>query len=197
MFTPELKTLLAVGACTVLVAAGCATQRAGDVPQIAYGGAKLNLGAVPTPAEMARYFSYPADGRSLPSGAGTYAQGEKVYQTKCMACHGDKLQGTPLGDRLIGGRGTLVNNNPAKAPVKTVESYWPYATSVFDYVKRAMPFNAPGSLTDDEAYAVVAYILGEANIVPKNAVINATTLAKVEMPNRNGFVSPDPRPDVP
>jgi cytochrome c len=113
-----------------------------------------------------------------------------------MACHGDKLQGTPQGDRLLGGRGTLVNNSAAKAPVKTVESYWPYATSVFDYVKRAMPFNAPGSLTDDEAYAVVAYILGEANIVPKNEVINATTLAKVQMPNRDGFVSPDPRPDV-
>ena len=128
---------------------------------------------------------------------GNYVQGEKVYQTKCMACHGDKLQGTSQGDRLLGGRGTLVNNSPAKAPVKTVESYWPYATSVFDYVKRAMPFNAPGSLTDDEAYAVVAYILGEANIVPKNSVINASTLAKVEMPNRNGFVSPDPRPDVP
>src|SRR5438094_1852382 len=197
MFTPELKTLLAVGACIVRVAAGCATQRAGDVPQSAYAGGKLNLGAAPTPAEMAHYFSYPADGRGLPPGSGNYAQGEKVYQTKCMACHGDKLQGTPQGDRLVGGRGTLVNNSAAKAPVKTVESYWPYATSVFDYVKRAMPFNAPGSLNDDEAYAVIAYILGEANIVPKNELINATTLAKVQMPNRDGFVSPDPRPDVP
>src|SRR5437016_4327751 len=197
MFTRRAARWLGYSACAVLVAAGCATQRAGDVPQSAYAGGKLNLGAVPTPAEMARYFSYPADGRGLPSGSGSYAQGEKVYQTKCMACHGDKLQGTPLGDRLIGGRGTLVNNSPAKAPVKTVESYWPYATTIFDYVKRAMPFNVPGSLTDDEAYAVVAYILGEANIVPKNAVIKATALAKVEMPNRNGFVTPDPRPDVP
>jgi S-disulfanyl-L-cysteine oxidoreductase SoxD len=198
MFTLKLATRLGLGACAVLVAAGCAMQqRSGDVPRTASAGSKLNLGAAATSAEIAHYFSYPADGRGLPPGSGSYAQGEKVYQTKCMACHGDKLQGTPLGDRLIGGRGTLVNNSPAKAPVKTVESYWPYATSVFDYVKRAMPFNAPGSLTDDEAYAVVAYILGEANIVPKNAVINATTLAKVEMPNRNGFVSPDPRPDVP
>jgi len=198
MFTLRTAKWLGVSACAALLAAGCAaTQRSGEVPQSAYAGGKLNLGTAPTTAEIAHYFSYPADGRGLPSGSGSYAQGEKVYQTKCLACHGDKLQGTPLGDRLIGGRGTLVNNSPAKAPVKTVESYWPYATSVFDYVKRAMPFNAPGSLTDDEAYAVVAYILGEANIVAKNEVINAGTLARVQMPNRNGFVSPDPRPDVP
>jgi S-disulfanyl-L-cysteine oxidoreductase SoxD len=184
-------------ACAALVAAGCATPRPGDVPQVAYGGAKLNLGAAPTAAELSNYFSYPADGRGLPPGSGNYAQGEKVYQTKCMACHGDKLQGTSQGDRLLGGRGTLVNNSPAKAPVKTIESYWPYATTIFDYVKRAMPFNAPGSLSDDEAYAVVAYILGEANIVAKNEVINASTLPRAQMPNRNGFVSPDPRPDVP
>src|SRR5438046_7320335 len=198
MFTLRTAKWLGVSACAALLAAGCAaTQRSGEVPQSAYAGGKLNLGTAPTIAEIAHYFSYPADGRGLPSGSGSYAQGEKVYQTKCLVCHGDKLQGTPLGDRLIGGRGTLVNNSPAKAPVKTVESYWPYATSVFDYVKRAMPFNAPGSLSDDEAYAVVAYILGEANIVAKNEVINAGTLARVQMPNRNGFVSPDPRPDVP
>ena len=198
MFTLRTAKWFGVSACAALLAAGCAaTQRSGEVPQSAYAGGKLNLGTAPTTAEIAHYFSYPADGRGLPSGSGSYAQGEKVYQTKCLACHGDKLQGTPLGDRLIGGRGTLVNNSPAKAPVKTVESYWPYATSVFDYVKRAMPFNAPGSLSDDEAYAVVAYILGEANIVAKNEVINAGTLARVQMPNRNGFVSPDPRPDVP
>jgi len=198
MFTLRTAKWLGVSACAALLAAGCAaTQRSGEVPQSAYAGGKLNLGTAPTTAEIAHYFSYPADGRGLPSGSGSYAQGEKVYQTKCLACHGDKLQGTPLGDRLIGGRGTLVNNSPAKAPVKTVESYWPYATSVFDYVKRAMPFNAPGSLSDDEVYAVVAYVLGEANIVAKNEVINASTLARVQMPNRNGFVSPDPRPDVP
>jgi len=178
-----------------LIATGCATQ--GDVPQTAYGGGKLNLGSAPAAMDMAHYFSYPADGRGLPPGSGTYAQGEKVYQTKCIACHGTKLEGTKLGDRLIGGRGTLVNNSPAKAPVKTVESYWPYATTLFDYVKRAMPFNAPGSMSDAEIYAVVAYVLGEANIVSKDAVMSATTLPGVQMPNRNGFVSPDPRPDVP
>src|SRR6266403_2952359 len=117
MFTPRVLTRrLGLSACTVLVVAGCATQRSGDVPQAAYGGAKLDLGTAPAADELSHYFSYLADGRGLPPGSGNYAQGEKVYQTKCMACHGDKLQGTSQGDRLIGGRGTLVNNSPAKAP---------------------------------------------------------------------------------
>jgi cytochrome c len=179
------------------LAAGCAAQRSAQAPQPAYAGGKLGLGSTPTSTELAHYFSYPADGRGLPPGSGSYAEGQKVYQAKCVACHGEKLEGTKIGDKLIGGRGTLVNNSPAKAPVKTVESYWPYATTLFDYVKRAMPFNAPGSLTDNEVYAVSAYILGEANIVPKGAVMNASTLARVQMPNRNGFTSPDPRPDAP
>lgn len=196
MCTLKATRGLGFAACTLLFAAGCATQRSADVPQTAYVGGKLNLGTTLTTADLANHFSYPADGRGLPPGSGSYAQGEKIYQAKCMACHGDKLQGSPLGDRLIGGRGTLVNNSPTKAPVKTVESYWPYATTLFDYVKRAMPFNAPGSLSNDEVYAVVAYVLGEANIVAKSDVMDASSLPKVQMPNRDGFVSPDPRPDV-
>jgi cytochrome c len=105
------------------------------------------------------------------------------------------LQGNPAkgvgGDKLIGGRGTLAS----KSPVKTVESYWPYATTLFDYVKRAMPFSSPGSLTNDQVYGVVAYILSEAKIIPPTDTMNATTLPKVEMPNRNGF-EPDPRPEL-
>jgi cytochrome c len=93
--------------------------------------------------------------------------------------------------RLIGGRGTLATKNP----VLTVESYWPYATTVFDYVRRAMPFQAPGSLTADEVYAVVAYVLGEANIIDKTMILDAQTLPRVEMPNRDGFIS-DPRPEL-
>lgn len=177
-----------------LALAGCVTHRA-PAPSEPFP-AKLELGTTPAQSELAHYFSYPADGRGLPPGSGTYAQGQKVYQAKCVACHGAKLEGTKLGDRLIGGRGTLVNDSPARGPVKTVESYWPYATTIFDYVKRAMPFNAPGSLTDAEVYSVVAYILGEANIVEKGQVIDAATLPNVPMPNRDGFVSPDPRPDV-
>ena len=92
------------------------------------------------------------------------------------------------GERL---NGTLTS----EAPVKTVESYWPYATTLFDYVKRSMPFTAPGSLSDEQVYSVVAYILGEANILPKNAAVNASSLPNIAMPNRNGFV-PDPRPEL-
>jgi S-disulfanyl-L-cysteine oxidoreductase SoxD len=138
------------------------------------------------------------DGRNLPAGQGDYAAGKKVYQTKCSACHGADLQGVaalpnmPAGAalRLIGGRGTLATKNP----VLTVESYWPYATTLFDYIRRAMPYSAPGSLTADEIYAVSAYILAEGNITNKALVLNAQTLPRVQMPNRDGFI-PDPRPE--
>jgi cytochrome c len=118
-----------------------------------------------------------------------------VYADKCAACHGKQLEGNPAkgigGDKLLGGRDTLAS----KTPVKTVESYWPYATTLFDYVKRAMPFNTPGSLSDDEVYSVVAYILSEAKIIKPADKMNATTLPQVVMPNRDGF-EPDPRPEV-
>jgi S-disulfanyl-L-cysteine oxidoreductase SoxD len=91
------------------------------------------------------------------------------------------------GDKLIGGRGTLAS----ETPVKTIESYWPYATTLFDYVKRSMPFTAPGSLRDEQVYSVVAYILAEANILPKNAALDANSLPNVAMPNRDGFVPGD------
>src|SRR5437588_10136398 len=156
---------------------------------------RLGIGTMPPQEELARVFAIPPDGRGLPPGKGTYAQGQKVYADSCVACHGDKLQGVPTagigGDKLIGGRGTLAT----EAPVKTVGSYWPYATTLFDYVKRSMPFTAPGSLSDEQVYSVVAYILGEANILPKNAEVNASSLPAIAMPNRNGFV-PDPRPEI-
>ena len=98
-----------------------------------------------------------------------------------------------LSDRLVGGFGTLRDRNP----VRTVGSYWPYATTLFDYVRRAMPFNTPESLTDDQVYAVSAYVLSMNGILPDDAVLNAANLPKIAMPNRNGFISPDPRPDVP
>jgi len=155
------------------------------------------FGSTPTDAEIAAYkgLSAQPDGSGLPPGKGSYEDGKKVYAESCAACHGEKLEGLPPpgagGDKLIGGRGSLAS----AAPVKTVESYWPYASTLFDYIKRAMPFNAPGNLTDDQVYAVTAYILGEANIVPKTAVMDAASVPKVEMPNRKGFV-PDPRPEI-
>lgn len=130
------------------------------------------------------------DGRGLPSGAGSVAQGKAVYERTCAACHGMKGEGKPA-DRLVGGRGTLATPRP----VKTVGSFWPYATTIFDYVRRAMPYDKPQSLTNDEVYAVTAYLLHLNGIVPESAVMNAQTLPKVEMPNRNGFTA-DTRPDL-
>jgi mono/diheme cytochrome c family protein len=156
---------------------------------------RFGLGTETGPAELARFFSIPPDGRGLPPGSGTAASGAKVFADTCVSCHGEKLQGNPQpgigGDRLLGGRGTLATN----APVKTVESYWPYATTLFDYVKRAMPFNAPGSLKDDEVYSVVAYILSEAKIIKPDETVNAQTLPKIVMPNHDGFI-PDERPEL-
>ena len=116
-----------------------------------------------------------------------------LYQQQCASCHGQHLEGG-TGDRLIGGRGSLPNSDATKAPVKTVESYWPYATTLFDYIKRAMPLPAPDSLTNDEVYALVAYILSEAKIISADTVLDAASLAKIKMPNRDGFIG-DPRPD--
>jgi cytochrome c len=151
------------------------------------------FGTVPAQEELQRFVSPLPDGRGLPPGSGTVEQGRAIYTQQCVACHGEQLQGGQ-GDRLVGGRGTLVNDNPAKPPVKTVESYWPYATTLFDYIKRAMPLTSPGSLSNDEVYALCAYILSQANIVPADATMSNISLARVRMPNRDGFVA-DPRPE--
>ena len=123
------------------------------------------------------------DGVGLPPGNGTPAQGAAVYAEKCTACHGQKGEGQP-NDRLVGGQ--LTGDQPA---VKTVGSYWPYATTLFDYTRRAMPWQQTKSLTNDEVYAVSAYILRLNGIIGDNDVLNAMTLPKVAMPNRDGFIS--------
>jgi len=123
------------------------------------------------------------DGVGLPAGSGTPAQGAMVFAAKCAACHGAKGEGG-AGPRLVGGQGTL----PAPSiPVQTVGSYWPYATTVFDYVRRTMPWNQPKTLTNDEVYSVTAYILNMNGIVKDGETMNKDTLAKVRMPNRDGF----------
>lgn len=131
-------------------------------------------------------------GKNLPPGSGTVSEGKAVYQQTCVACHGVKGEGGGIGGRLVGGFGTLDTDHP----VKTVGSYWPYATTLFDYVHRAMPFNNPQSLSNDEVYAVSAYILYLNDIIERDAVMNAETLPEVEMPNRGGFIRSYPWPDV-
>jgi S-disulfanyl-L-cysteine oxidoreductase SoxD len=128
------------------------------------------------------------DGAGLPSGRGTARQGEAVYAAKCQACHGQKGVGGP-NDVLVGGIGSLA---PGQVPVKTVGSYWPYATTLFDYVRRAMPFPESKSLTNDQLYAVSAYILNLNGIVGPDDVLDAKSLPQVRMPNRDGFI-PFPR----
>jgi cytochrome c len=132
------------------------------------------------------------DGSGLPPGSGTPAQGKRVYLDKCSACHGDQGQGNePPAPQLVGGIGTLASSSP----IRTVGSYWPYATTVWDFIRRAMPYSRPGTLTADETYAVTAYLLSLNKIIPRNAVMDQKTLPAIRMPNRDGFV-PDPRPDV-
>ena len=182
----------AVGVAAVVSACAVAPGDGGNANANATAQS-YDFGQPATPAELARFYSSQPDGSDLPKGSGTVAQGRAVYEAQCLACHGDNLQGG-LGDRLIGGRGTLVNDDPAKAPVKTVESYWPYATTLFDYIKRAMPLTAPESLSDDEVYALCAYILSRANVIGADATMDAKSLAAVRMPNRDGFI-PDVRPE--
>ena len=130
------------------------------------------------------------NGEGLPPGRGTVKQGAMVFAAKCAACHGPTGTEGPK-DRLVGGQGTLATARP----MKTIGSYWPYATTLFDYIRRAMPLNAPQSLTADQIYAVTAWLLYQNTILAEDAVMDAQSLPKVQMPNRNGFIR-DPRPDV-
>jgi cytochrome c len=143
-----------------------------------------NLGREATPAQIAGWdISVGPDGVGLPPGKGTPAAGALVYEQKCQACHGARGAGQP-NDRLVGGQGTLAS----KTPVKTIGSYWPYATTVFDYVRRAMPYIQPQSLTNDEVYALTAYLLNLNGIIGDGDEMNAQTLPKVKMPNQTNFI---------
>ena len=129
----------------------------------------------------------------MPEGRGTAAEGREVYARRCARCHGPKGEGgdEPKQSPLVGGRGSL----KTPKPLKTVGSYWPYAPSVWDYVNRAMPLDRPGTLTHNQVYSLVAFIFSMNGIIGENDVLDAKTLAKIRMPNRDGFV-PDARPDV-
>lgn len=149
------------------------------------------VGRPATAADVASWnLDVAPDGKSLPAGSGSVKQGREVYAAQCAACHGATGEGG-AGDRLSGGIGTLATPKP----VRTVGSYWPYATTLFDYIRRAMPLHAPQSLTASEVYAVTGYVLFLNGVVQEDATMDARTLSGVKMPNRDGFVS-DPRPDV-
>jgi hypothetical protein len=183
-----LKRLMLVTGATLWALGGT-----GFAAESGYGG-PYGFGSTPSKEEIAAVdIDVMPDGRGLGPGTGTYDAGRELYMQECAACHGEDLQGVSEtgGASLIGGRDSLASGQP----VKTVESYWPYTTTLVDYVKRAMPFHSPGSLTDDQVYDVVAFVLAEAGIIAKDQKIDAQNLAGIEMPNRDGFI-PDPRPDV-
>jgi cytochrome c len=152
---------------------------------------QYGIGRAATDAEIAGWnIDIGRDGSNLPPGSGNVSHGREVFEQQCAACHGANGEGG-VGDRLVGGQGTLATNKP----VKTVGSYWPYAPTLFDYIRRAMPQNAPQSLSNEDVYAVSAYILNLNGLVAADARLDAKSLAAIRMPNREMFVG-DPRPDV-
>jgi S-disulfanyl-L-cysteine oxidoreductase SoxD len=170
--------------CAVLLA---------TVPLIAQSLQTPGLGVGrPATAEEIRELSgaIAPDGSGLPEGSGTVAAGRDVFAAQCARCHGPQAQGD-IGPALVGGQGTLATSRP----IKTVGSFWPYATTLWDYINRAMPFDKPGLLKPQEVYAVAAYILNLNGIIRDTDVMDAKSLPKVKMPNSDGFIA-DPRPDV-
>jgi S-disulfanyl-L-cysteine oxidoreductase SoxD len=171
-----------IGASAALVVA-CATCAQAQSP---YG-----IGRSATPAEIAGWnIDIDRYGDNLPPGSGSVSHGREVFDQQCAACHGTRGEGG-VGDRLVGGQGTLATPKP----VRTVGSYWPYAPTLFDYIRRAMPQNAPQSLSNEDVYAVSAFILNLNGLLAADATLDARTLSAIEMPNRSMFVG-DPRPDV-
>jgi cytochrome c len=143
-----------------------------------------NLGRPVDPAEIAAWdISVLPDGTGLPPGGGTPDQGERIYAQKCAACHGENAKGG-TNAALVGGRALTDGIDTPK----TIANFWPYATTVFDYIRRAMPWQQPRTLTDNEVYALTAYILAQNKLISDSESMNAETLPKVRMPNRNGFI---------
>jgi mono/diheme cytochrome c family protein len=156
----------------------------------ARAGDPYGIGRPATQQEIAGWdIDVSPSGAGLPPGHGDVHEGEALFAEKCASCHGVHGEGKPM-DPLVGGLGTIHD----KKPHETVGSFWPYATTLFDFVRRAMPLNAPQSLTPDEIYAVSAYVLFLNGIVPEGTTLDQDNLAKIEMPNRGGFVSAYPSP---
>ena len=159
---------------------------------------RFGLGHPPTAATVAaENIDVSPNGEGLPSGNGTPAQGAAIYAGACASCHGANGEGKPPQyPQLIGGpRGAFNFASDPKIP-RTIGNYWPYATTVFDYIRRAMPLTAPGSLSADQTYAVTAFLLNREGLIPDGAVMDARSLPAVQMPARSHFVSDDRRGSI-
>ena len=154
------------------------------VPDLCLAGPTPSLGELMSQEEIAFWDrSITPDGSNLPAGSGSVKEGEAVYLAKCAACHGEDGRGQHPMVALAGGQGSLTTAKP----IKTVGSYWPYATTLFDYIRRAMPFGQQKSLTDDEVYAVTAYVLFANDLVSGNAQLSSSRLPNIAMPNHGHF----------
>jgi len=166
-----MRRLGVAAACVALALAGLASAGAGNG----------TIGRAPTAAELrAADISIAPDGRGLPPGRGSSRDGEAPYQSLCAACHGARGEGRGDFPALVGGRGSV----GTASPVLTVGSYWPYATTLWDYIRRAMPYLSPGTLTPDQVYALTAFLLRANDIIPADLDLTEKTLPRVRMPNR-------------
>ena len=154
---------------------------------------KYNIGKIATKIEIAGWdIDVRPDGVGAPKGSGNAIDGEEIYVNRCASCHGDFGEGVDRWPALVGGDGTLASHDPEK----TTGSYWPYASTIFDYVYRSMPFGEAQTLTYDETYKIVAYLLNMNEIIDEDFVLSEKNIGKIKMPNASGFSLPDPRPDV-
>ena len=152
----------------------------------------FGLGQIATAEQVAGWdIDVRPDGLGAPVGTGNAMDGEEIYAERCSACHGDFGEAVDNWPVLVGGAGTLTSHDP----VKTTGSYWPYASTMYDYIYRAMPFGEAQSLSHDETYQIVAYLLYMNDIIDDEFEVNQDTIGTIEMPNRDGFMLPDPRPD--
>ncbi len=168
-------------------AEGCAPE--GRCASTCGGAVNLGLGTPATPEEIKGWdIDVRPDGHGFPAGSGTAAKGEEIFQAQCATCHGEFGEGKDRWPTLAGGHGSLTHDRPEK----TIGSFWPYASTVFDYVKRAMPFGNAQSLTDDEIYAVTAYLLQMNDVIKDpNFVLDAKSIVAIKMPNADGFYEDD------
>ncbi|HTR76465.1 MAG TPA: cytochrome c [Gemmatimonadaceae bacterium] len=185
----RLRVFIAI-ALALIGSSACASRSEPDQPPSRYGlGHAANQDEIVVIAQ-----SVLPDGEGLPAGRGTAARGAPLFAQRCAGCHGPAGEGTALGPKLIG-RDPRIGFPFATDPnaVKTIGNYWPYATTVYDYVRRAMPLSAPGSLRPDEIYALTAFLLAKNEVIPDSMVIDAETLPAVRMPARDRFVLDDRR----